>query len=243
MLCIFRAKMKGSLYLIPNKLGESSTESVLPPIVSHVVRGLDHFIVENVRSARRFVISLGYEKPIDDIHFYEMGKHIPVKEMLNYLHPCLAGKDMGVVSEAGVPGVADPGSLVISVAHEKGIRVIPLTGPSSILLALMASGLNGQNFAFNGYIPVNTHERSKRIIKLETFATRFKQSQIFIETPFRNNKLLDEILKSCNEQTLLCIACDITLPTEFIQTRRIKEWKKERVDLHKRPCIFIIGSH
>lgn len=233
--------MKGSLYLIPNTLGDSSIESVIPASVSSIVKKLDHFIVENTRSCRRYIIRLGYEKPIDDIQFYEIGKHTKVRETKTYLDPCLSGKDMGLISEAGVPGVADPGAYITAMAHEKGIRVIPLTGPSSILLALMASGLNGQNFSFNGYLPVNNPDRSKKIAHLEMLASKYRQTQIFMETPFRNNKLFADILSSCQDRTMLCVACDVSLDTEFIRTKRIQDWKKERADLHRRPCIFIIG--
>ncbi len=233
--------MKGSLYLIPNTLGGNNIESVIPPYVTSVVKQLDHFIVENIRSCRRYIIRLGYEKPIDDIKFYEIGKHTKIKDTKGYLAPCSSGRDMGMISEAGVPGVADPGAYITAMAHERGIKVIPLTGPSSILLALMASGLNGQNFSFHGYLPINNPERSKKIANLEMMASKFRQTQIFMETPFRNNKLFSDILATCQDNTMLCVACDLTLETEFIHTKRVQHWKKERTDLNKRPCIFLIG--
>ncbi|HYW96997.1 MAG TPA: SAM-dependent methyltransferase [Bacteroidales bacterium] len=234
--------MKGNLYMIPNTLGDSPLNMVIPEGVSEIINELDHFIVENIRTARRFLIKCGYHKPIDDIRFFELNKHTSNEEKPTFLQPCHESVSMGIISEAGVPGVADPGAEITAMAHTQGIRVIPLTGPSSMLLALMASGLNGQNFTFHGYLPVDRSQRIKKLRDIEKVATREGQTQLFIETPYRNDRLLEDILKTCDHQTRLCIACDITLEQEYIKTMPVESWKKERVTLHKRPCIFLIGK-
>lgn len=214
---------------------------VIPGKVTEIMRNLDHFIVENERNARRFLIKCGYHKSIDKIKFFILNKHTEKNDKNTFLDPCLSGQDMGVISEAGVPGVADPGAEIVAMAHKRKIVIVPLSGPSSIILALMASGMNGQQFCFHGYLPVKTPERKNRIRQLESEAKRSGYTQIFIETPYRNNALLDSLKDACHPDTFLCIACDITLPAEFIKTMRIREWKKERVDLKKRPSIFLLS--
>lgn len=233
--------MSGKLYLIPNTLGGDDPELVIPGKVLQIMKELDHFIVENERNARRFLIKCGYEKKIDDIRFFILNKHTRNDEKNNFLKPCMEGEDMGIISEAGVPGVADPGAEIVSRAHIRKITTIPLTGPSSVILALMASGLNGQQFSFHGYLPVKPHERKQKIKYLETEAKKTNSTQIFIETPYRNDALFSSLKETCNPNTLLCLACDITLPTEYIKTMKLRDWKKERVDLRKRPCIFLLA--
>ena len=234
--------MTGKLYLIPNTLGPSGPEFVLPEKVFQIIRGLNYFIVENVRNARRFIIQCGYTQLIDEIRFYELNKHTNPRELITYLDICEKGTDIGLISEAGVPGVADPGADIVSLAHSKGIRVIPLVGPSSILMALMASGMNGQNFCFHGYLPIKGHERTRKIKELETAALKTRQTQIFIETPYRNNTLIEDLIKTCHPGTKLCIACDISLESELVLSLDIANWKKRKTDLHKRPCVFLIGK-
>jgi 16S rRNA (cytidine1402-2'-O)-methyltransferase len=234
--------MPGKLFLIPNTLGDSPIDRVIPRYVQELIGELDHFIVENIRNARRFIIKCGYEKPIDDIKFFELNKHTLKEELYEFLDACMKGTDLGLISEAGAPAVADPGSEISSLAHQKGIRVIPLTGPSSILLSLMASGMNGQHFLFHGYLPVKQNERVKKLKELELAALKLNQTQIFIETPYRNDQLLEDILKSVSANLRLCIACDISLDGESIMTLKISEWKKKKAVYHKRPCIFLIGK-
>lgn len=233
--------MKGTLYLIPNTLGGDIPSRVIPTGVIDVMLTLDHFIVENERNARRFLIKCGYNKPIDDIKFFLLNKHTTFEDKINYLKLCSGGIDMGVISEAGLPGIADPGAEIVSLAHKSQIQVIPFTGPSSIFLALMASGMNGQQFCFHGYLPVKPNERKNKIHELEREIKKTSATQIFIETPYRNNALMQALIENCGPKTRLCVACDISLPTEFIKTLPIPDWKKERVDLHKRPCIFLIS--
>ncbi|GIM57044.1 S-adenosylmethionine-dependent methyltransferase [Capnocytophaga canimorsus] len=230
----------GKLYLIPNLLGESTVDAVLPPQVASVVSSLTHFIVENEKSARKFIKQITPEKSQQSLNFYVINKHTQATEIPSFLYPCFLGFSVGVISEAGCPGIADPGSEVVSLAHQKNICVVPLVGPSSILLAMMASGLNGQSFAFNGYLPIDREQRKKTLKSLERKA-REGQTQIFIETPYRNDKMLADLLQTLQANTLLCIASDITLPTETIKTQTISQWKKVKVDFQKRPTIFIIG--
>ena len=229
------------LYLIPNVLSESPWETVLPSEVKTVCKDLKHYIVENVRTARRFLKKLDKNIDIDGLYFYELNKRTTEREKQQYLRPVLDGQDTGIISEAGCPGVADPGAEIVKSAHERGIQVVPLVGPSSILLALMASGMNGQNFAFNGYLPIKSNQRISRIKQLEKAVQAENQTQLFIETPYRNNQLVQDLLKICNNSTLLCIACDLTAEKEFISTRSIAEWKKGVPDLNKRPALFILG--
>lgn len=232
--------MTGKLYLIPSLLGECHAESVIPEGTKTILDIIDIFIAEDIRTARRSLKKMGISKPIDSLTFLLYNEHTPVSEVSQLLRPVFEGKNLGIISEAGAPGIADPGSEIILLAHEKNITVIPLTGPSSILLAMMASGLNGQNFAFIGYIPAKKDERIQHLRKLEKKSETENQSQIFIEAPYRNQHLLQDIIENCNPNTYLCIACDITLESEYIQTKTIKEWKKKIPEINKRPSIFII---
>ena len=196
--------------------------------------------MENEKTARKFVKSIQPTKVQSTLRLSSLNKHTEVSEHSKMLQPCLEGKNVGLMSEAGCPGVADPGAVIVKLAHEKGIQVVPLVGPSSILLAIMASGMNGQSFAFNGYIPIDKSEKKAALKNLERLSQDKNQSQIFIETPYRNNKMLEDIIQALNPSTYICVATDITLPTEFIKTMRASEWKKIKVDLHNRPTIFII---
>ena len=230
----------GNLYLIPTTLGESDTARVIPSEVSSIVKGISHFIVENIRTARRYLRKIDPTLNIDELQFFELNQHTDSQVTEAYLNPILEGFDVGIISEAGCPGIADPGAEVVRQAHIKHIRVIPLVGPSSILLSLMASGMNGQNFAFIGYIPVKPAERVKAIREIEKRSGVEKQTQIFIEAPYRNTQLINDLINTLNDQTRLCIACDITLDTEYIKTQTVSQWKKGVPDLNKRPAIFLI---
>lgn len=232
---------KGTLYLFPCPIGETRPEDVLPAANFDAMRRVDYFIVEDVRSARRFLSKAGMA-PIERLEFAELNEHTRHDEIEELLKPLLAGRDAGVISEAGVPAVADPGADVVAAAHRKGIKVVPMVGPSSILMALMASGMNGQSFAFNGYLPVKPAERAKAVKHFERRALAEGQSQIFIETPYRNGKLFEEFLASCAAETRLTVAADISGAEEFIRTQTIADWKRSPVpDIHKRPAIFILG--
>jgi len=230
----------GNLYLIPTTLGESDTARVIPSEVSSIVKGISYFIVENIRTARRYLRKMDPALNIDELQFFELNQHTDSQVTEAYLNPILEGFDVGIISEAGCPGIADPGAEVVKQAHIKHIRVIPLVGPSSILLSLMASGMNGQNFAFIGYIPVKPAERVKAIREIEKRSGVEKQTQIFIEAPYRNTQLINDLINTLNDQTRLCIACDITLDTEYIKTQTVSQWKKGVPDLNKRPAIFLI---
>lgn len=232
--------MTGKLYLIPNTLGSQEISQSIPNEVAQIAVKLHHFIVEDLRTARRYLRQLDRQMDIDGSIFFTLNKHTTPTQFSEYLKPLKAGHDVGIISEAGCPGVADPGAEVVKLAHEAGIQVVPLVGPSSILLALMASGMNGQSFAFVGYIPIKKEERLKTIKQLESRSRNENQSQIFIETPFRNNHLADDILKTCSPQTQLCIACNLTTPDEYISTKTVAQWKGNLPDLHKKPTIFII---
>jgi 16S rRNA (cytidine1402-2'-O)-methyltransferase len=233
---------KGKLYLIPTTLGDSPPLEVLPISIKRAIESIDHYVVENEKTARHFIKKMSPRKSQPSLHLFVLNKFTEATEIPSFLEPCLAGYDMGILSEAGCPGIADPGAAVVQLAHQKYIQVVPLVGPSSIVLALMASGLNGQNFAFNGYLPIDSAVRRKEIKRLEKKSREEQQSQIFIETPYRNNKLLEELHKSLAGDTSVCVACDLTLSTEFISTRKASAWKNEKVDLHKRPAIFIIQA-
>lgn len=231
-----------SVFLIPNFLGESSVGMILPNQVIETVRLLNHFIVENEKSARKFIKRIAPEKSQQELVFFTINKHTEPSELPSFLEPCLSGFSMGIISEAGCPGIADPGTEIVKIAHRKQIKVVPLVGPSSILLAMMASGLNGQSFAFNGYLPIDKLNRKKMLKSLEKKAIESNQTQIFIETPYRNDKMFADLIETLNSTTMLCIACDISLETEEIKTQTIAQWKKEKVSFQKRPAIFIIGS-
>ncbi len=230
----------GKLYLIPTTLGEMNPEDVLPQTIKRSIDFIDHYIVENEKTARRFIKSVHPEKKQPDLKISVLNKHTEIHEHQEFIKPLLNGINVGLMSEAGCPGVADPGAVIVKLAHEKGIQVVPLVGPSSILLAIMASGMNGQSFAFNGYLPIDKGEKKSALKNFEKISFEKNQSQLFIETPYRNNKLLEDILNTLQPNTNLCIACDITLPTEFIKTMTVKDWKKQKVDLQNRPSIFII---
>jgi 16S rRNA (cytidine1402-2'-O)-methyltransferase len=230
----------GKLYLIPTTMGDCDPMDVLPQTVKRTIDFIDHYIVENDKTARKSIKEVNPEKKQSELVLFTLNKRTEVKEHLDFIKPLLEGKNMGLMSEAGCPGVADPGAVIVKLAHEKGIQVIPLVGPSSILLAMMASGMNGQSFTFHGYLPIEKDEKKASFKNLEKTSFEQNQSQIFIETPYRNNKLLEDLLQTLNPETHLCIATDITLPTEYIKTKKIAAWKKETIDLHKRPTIFII---
>ncbi len=234
--------MKGVLYLVPNTLGNPDTTETIPEGIKGRVNDISLFIVENLRNARRYLKSLNREINIDSLTFFELNEHTRAQEIPSFLDQVELGLDAAIISEAGVPGVADPGAAVVRVAHEKGIRVVPLTGPSSILLALMASGLNGQSFCFHGYLPVKRPERIRKIKEIEQIAIRRGETQMFIEAPYRNDAMLADILDSCKPSTLLCIAADITLESEYIHTMTTEAWKKKKPALHKRPVLFLIGK-
>lgn len=230
----------GKLYLIPTTLGEVDPMDVLPQTVRRAIDFIDDYIVENEKTARKFIKSINPEKVQATLRLSSLNKHTAKSEHAEMIKACLEGKNIGLMSEAGCPGVADPGAVIVKLAHEKGIQVIPLVGPSSIILAMMASGMNGQSFTFNGYLPIEKSDKKTTLKELEKLSHDKNQSQIFIETPFRNNKMLEDILQAIHPETYLCIATDITLPTEYIKTMKASEWKKTKVDLHKRPSIFII---
>ncbi|MBP5423201.1 MAG: SAM-dependent methyltransferase [Paludibacteraceae bacterium] len=233
--------MSGNLYLIPNTLGDCEINNVFPNYNLDIIHKVKFFIVEDIRTTRRFLKKIDSNINIDELQFFTLNKHTSPQEISSYLNPLKEGNDMGIISEAGCPAIADPGADIVKIAQEKNYNVIPLVGPSSILLGLMASGFNGQSFAFVGYLPIKDNERTLRIKQLEKRAHIEQQSQIFIETPYRNQKMLEEILSICQPNTKLCIACDITLNTEYIKTKSIAEWKKTQLpDLNKRPCIFIL---
>jgi 16S rRNA (cytidine1402-2'-O)-methyltransferase len=232
--------VKGKLYLIPNLLGDGNPEEVLSPVVIKIIRDIRYFIVEDIRTARRFLSKVKIHHSIDSLTFFVLNEHTLPSEIGEYLHP-INDNDIGVLSEAGVPGVADPGADIVSLAHSIGIQVVPLIGPSSILMAVMASGLNGQNFAFNGYLPVKHPERVNKIKFFEKRALSENQTQVFIEAPYRNMQLLEDIINTCSPTTMLGIGADICLESEFIKTQPIECWKKKMPELHKRPAIFLIG--
>lgn len=231
---------KGNLYLIPCPLGDIQPLEVLPLSVKNAIEKIDHYIVEHEKDARRFIKSIVPHKQQDSLKIQQINKFTQLEEISPMLTPCLEGIDVGVISDAGCPGIADPGALVVHYAHEKNINVIPLVGPSSILLAMMASGFNGQNFAFNGYLPIDKGERKAELKRLEKLSKDFDQSQLFIETPYRNNQMLKSLIETLSSQTRICVACDITLSSEYIKTASVELWKKIKVDLHKRPTLFII---
>lgn len=231
-----------ALYLVPNVLAEGEWQDVLPAKVLPILSSTKYYIVENIRTARRFMKQVNRDINIDECTFFEINKYTDPKDLPGFLLPLEKGEDVAVISEAGCPGVADPGADVVRLAHQKSLKVVPIVGPSSILLALMASGLNGQDFAFRGYLPVKPNERNRELANLDKIVKSGRQTQIFIETPYRNNQLAEDILKSCSPSTLLCIAANITGENEFIQTKTIQQWKRKVPDMHKQPVIFLIGQ-
>ncbi|MBT6160924.1 SAM-dependent methyltransferase [Flavobacteriaceae bacterium] len=230
----------GTLFLIPTPIGDSAPLEVLPLAAKKNMEVLTHFIVENEKVARRFIKKITPNKNQDTLILYPLNKYTTQEETATYLEACLQGESMGVLSDVGCPGVADPGSIVVRMAHQHGIRVKPLTGPSSILLALMSSGMNGQSFAFNGYLPIDKSQRQRAIKRYEKKAQKDDQTQIFIETPYRNDALVQDFIKVLEPSTLLCIACDLSMVTEMTKTLPVALWKKNIPELQKRPCIFLI---
>ncbi|MDY6121848.1 MAG: SAM-dependent methyltransferase [Porphyromonas sp.] len=232
----------GTLYLIPVPLSDSPIENVLPQFNLTLIPHIKHFVVENIRSARRFLKTVNRQIDIDSLTFYELNKHNSPNDMSGYLAPLKEGMDLGLISEAGCPAIADPGALLVAAAHRAGYTVSPLVGPSSILLALMSSGFNGQEFAFHGYLPIDENERKSSILKFEQAAQRQGSAHIFIETPYRNDKLVEELCRLCKPSTKLCIASDITGDKQMIRTQHLSEWKRQKPCLHKIPTIFILGK-
>ena len=232
--------MQASLFLIPVTLGETEIDRVLPSYNREVILQIKYFIVENTRSARRFLKKTDNSINIDELTFFELNKHTSIDTISDFLNPIQGGFSVGVISEAGCPAIADPGADVVAIAQKKNIPVIPLVGPSSILMSLMSSGFNGQSFAFHGYLPIDSNERISKLKSLEQRVYSENQTQIFIETPYRNAKLAEDILKTCKPSSKLCIAADITCEGEFIKTKTISEWKGKIPDLSKKPCIFLI---
>lgn len=230
----------GKLYLIPTRLGDNPPLEVLPISVKKIIEMVDDYIVENEKTARRFIKKIDSRKSQNNLNFKILNKYTQPEEIENFLDACVSGKPMGLLSEAGCPGIADPGADIVKLAHDNNIQVVPMVGPSSILLAMMSSGMNGQSFTFNGYIPIDKAERKVSLKRLERLSFEHNQSQIFIETPYRNNKVLEDICSYLHPNTQVCVACDLTLPTEFIKTQTVREWKNTNLDLHKRPTIFII---
>jgi 16S rRNA (cytidine1402-2'-O)-methyltransferase len=231
---------KGKLYLIPSTIGESPVDMVIPAYNMQIINKIDIYIVEEIRTARRFLKKAGLIKPIDELSFFVLNEHSKPEEIDKYLDAIQKGENIGLLSEAGVPCIADPGADIVRIAQQKNIEVIPLVGPSSILLALMASGFNGQQFAFLGYLPVDKNLRVNKIKEIEKNVYQKNETQIFIETPYRNNQLIESLLQSCRSETLLCIATDITLETAFIKTRTIAAWKKSVPDFHKKTTVFLL---
>jgi len=231
--------VNGRIYLIPVTLGGDDFQKVIPEKVLSLTRQLRFFIVEDIRSARRFLRLIDKDFPINETEFFELNEHTGETDIVHYLEPVFRGSDIGVMSEAGLPGIADPGSRIVALAHQKKIIVTPLSGPSSILLALISSGFNGQNFTFNGYLPVKPSEKAARIKELEK-KSHEGYAQIFIETPYRNQKMFDSIISTCNKNTMLCVAVDITLPSESIISMKISEWKRNIPSLNDKLVIFAI---
>ena len=234
--------MYGHLFLIPTPLGGDDLSYVLPTAVFDTVTRLDTFVVEEVRTARRFLSAAGLKGRIDTLQLYELNEHSTAQDAERYLQLLLDGRDVGLLSEAGLPAVADPGAALVKLAQEHDIEVIPLVGPSSLMLALMSSGMNGQNFAFNGYLPVKPQQRKESLRKLEKLSAQTGQTQIIIETPYRNDAMLSDMLEVLKPTTRICVAADITLPTQFIRTKTAAQWKKSPAVIGKRPCVFIISA-
>jgi 16S rRNA (cytidine1402-2'-O)-methyltransferase len=232
--------MTPTLYLIPSSLGENFQSNAFPNQIKSIIEKLDYFIVENEKEARRFIKKITPDKKQSTLKLFPLNKHTSAEEIATYLNPCLEGNEMGLISDAGCPGIADPGAVIVQKAYPLNIKVKPLVGPSSILLAMMGSGLNGQNFAFNGYLPIDKIERKKAIKNLENRSQKWDQSQIFMETPYRNEKLLEDLKKTLDRETKLCIAYELTQPDEFIKTMTVREWNKTKLHFHKKPAIFII---
>ena len=234
-------KKRGCVYLIPCTLGETPVAQVIPAYVKEIVNTIDEFVVEDIRSARRYLKLLDIQKDIGSLVFHELNEQTEINSNVsNYLASIEDGKNIGILSEAGYPCIADPGAAIVKLAHQKNIQVIPLVGPSSILLSLTASGFNGQNFCFHGYLPKEQPERIKKIKVLEQAVYKQNQTQLFIETPYRNNHTVEDLLQNCLPDTLLCIAANLTLPEEFVKTKKIRDWKNNVPDINKQPAIFLL---
>lgn len=237
-------KIEAALYLIPVNISDAPLHDVLPDGNSVLLKGIRHFIVENVRTARRFLKRIDPAFDIASTTFYELNRHTDPAEVSSFLDALRKGEPVGVMSEAGCPAVADPGALAVSIAQREGLKVVPLVGPSSILMALMASGFNGQGFSFNGYLPIDSKERERKLKELEATSKKADMTQIFIETPYRNNKMIESLISTLRGDTLVCVACDITYPEkETIKTMPASRWRKASYDFDKRPAIFLIYSH
>lgn len=232
----------GKLFLIPNILAENTADAVITPQVREVIQHTKVFLVENMRTTRRYISSLKLGVNLEEVHMEILDKNTSPESMNRLLQPLFKGADVGIISEAGCPGIADPGALAVAHAHTRGIQVVPLSGPSSMFMALMGSGFSGQSFAFHGYLPIDKKERSQALRKLESESLKEQRAQIFMETPFRNNQLLQDLIQSLNPQTKLCIAKNITAKDELIQTKTVQDWKKSSIDLHKIPTVFILQS-
>lgn len=228
------------LYLVPSPLGENPLNEVLPTIIYSRIEHISHFAVEEVRTARRFLSRLGFKGRIDSLKFYTINEHSSDADIEAAFAPLAAGNDMALISEAGLPAVADPGALLVAKAHRNDIEVVPFVGPSSLMMALMASGMNGQSFAFAGYIPVKRDERKKRVKELESRSAHQDETEILIETPYRNDSLFADILEVCNSATRVCVAVNITMPDQFIKTKTVAQWRKFDLKIDKRPCVFLI---
>ena len=231
---------KGKLYLIPSPLGDNDPAEVIPQPVLDSLRGFRTFVVEEIRTARRYLSKAGLKGTIGELEFHELNEHTEQSTVEGYLKLFDNGNDVALISEAGLPAVADPGAQLVALAHRHGIEVVPAVGPSSLMMSLMASGLNGQSFAFCGYIPAKTEERKSKLKILEKISGQLKQTQIMIETPYRNDSLLKDILSTCSPSTRLCIAANITMPDAYIKTKTVSQWKKENLIIGKRPCVFLI---
>lgn len=234
--------MAGKLYMVPTTLGGEQINDVIPESVQHLISGLRHFVVEDIKSARRYLRRIDRSFPIDDSVFFELNKRTELKDLSRFLKPAREGYSIGMISEAGCPGVADPGAELVALAHEEGIRVMPLVGPSSILLALMGSGFSGQEFTFHGYLPKDRKDRVRRLKDFEADARRTGYTHIFMDTPFRNMNVLDDLLNELADTTMLCIASNITLPDESVWTMSVGEWRNKAYDLSKKPALFLIGK-
>lgn len=238
----FSSAMAGALYLVPTMLGADQPAASLPPQVLETVRTLEGFVVESAKSARRFLKAVGYPLPLAQIAISELNEHTPAAALPGLLAPVRAGQRIGVLAEAGCPVVADPGAALVALAHRQGLRVVPLVGPSSILLALMAAGLNTQRFCFHGYLPVHREECARALRGLEAESAAKSSTQIFIEAPYRNGRLLEIILSTCRDDTLLCVAAELTLPGEQVATSTIAQWRGAPVDLQRRPAVFLLQA-
>ncbi len=230
----------GKLFLIPNVLADETALQIMGKQIVDVVNHTRFYIAEHAKVARHYLKALGIVQPLPSLQIVELNQHTAAAEAQNFLQPALQGYDVGLISDAGCPAVADPGALMVAKAHQLGIEVVPLVGPSSIIMALMASGANGQQFAFCGYLPIEKIAQKKRLLELQTMAEKYKQSQIFIETPYRNNQLMEHILQTCKPQTMLCVAANLTAPNQFVQSQTIAHWKANKPDLHKQPTVFVL---